>query len=215
MHKTFISYHHAREQDLKDKIIDEGVIGGEFIDKSVSDGDIDPNSSEETIMRKIREEYLGDSTVVIVLIGEETAERPFVNSEIQAALWGENPSGLVGIVRDELYDKIYSFTTTCSGNDCNCGITLRSPTYEFNKKVPFLIKENNTRLENNESTSPHYNDSDAYCGIYKFSTFFNNMEKYIDEAFDKREKNFDIKKRNENGVKTIRNPYGFSFVNLN
>lgn len=208
MHKTFISYHHAGEQDLKNEIIDKGVLGGEFIDKSVSDGDIDPNSSEETIMRKIREEYLGDSTVIIVLIGEETSERPFVNSEIQAALWGENPSGLIGIVRDELYDEIYSITT-CSGNDCNCGISLRTPNHEFNKKVPFLIKENNTRLENNESTSPHYSDSDAYCGIYKFSNFIDNMEKYIDEAFDKREKNFDIKKRNESGVKTIRNPYGF------
>lgn len=207
MHKTFISYHHAREQDLKNKIIDKSVIGDEFIDKSVSDGDINPNFSEEFIMRKIREDYLGDSTVIIVLIGEETAERPFINSEIQAALWGENPSGLIGVVRDELYDKIYR-TTTCSGNDCNCGTSLSTPTYEFNKKVPFLIKENNTRLENNESTSPHYNDSDAYCGIYKFSTFFNDMEKYIDKAFDKRQKNFDIKKRNEDGVKTIRNPYG-------
>lgn len=207
MHRTFISYHHKREQDLKNEIIDKSVISDEFIDKSVSDGDIDPNSSEESIMRKIREEYLGDATVVIVLIGEETAERPFINSEIQAALWGDKPSGLIGIVRDELYDEIYS-TTTCSGNDCNCGITLRSQTYEFNKKVPFLIKENNTRLENNDSTSPHYNDSNAYCGIYKFSTFFSDTEKYIDKAFDKREKNFDIKKRNEDGVKTIRNPSG-------
>lgn len=35
------------------------------------------------------------------------------------------------------------------------------------------------------------------------------MEKYIDEASDKRKKNFDIKKKNEAGVKTIKNPYFF------
>ena len=208
MHKTFISYHHSGEQDLKDKIIEKGVEGGEFIDKSVSDGDIDSNSSEETIMRTIRENFIGDSTVVIVLIGEETSQRPYINSEIQAALWGENPNGLIGIVRDELYERIYS-DTTCSGNECNCGISLRSRTSEFINKVPFLVQENNAILENNESTSPHYNDSDAYCGIYTFTTFFNDMEKFIDEAFDKRDKNFDLKKRNEAGVKTIRNPYGY------
>jgi hypothetical protein len=25
-----------------------------------------------------------------------------VNSEIQASLWGENPAGLIGVVRDEI-----------------------------------------------------------------------------------------------------------------
>lgn len=207
MHKTFISYHHARDQDLKDKIIEKGVEGGEFIDKSVAEGDINPNSSEETIMRTIREDFIGDSTVVIVLIGEETSQRPYINSEIQAALWG-NRKGLIGIVRDELFDEVYS-ETVCSGNNCNCGLTLKSPTYEFNNKVPFLVRRNNAILEDNKSTSPHYNDSEAYCSIYKFSTFFNNMEKYIDEAFDKRNKNFNIKVKNESGVKTISNPYGF------
>lgn len=107
MHKTFISYHHAGEQDLKEAIIRKGVAGGEFIDKSVSDGDINTDLSEDTIMRKIRSEYIQDSTVVVVLIGEDTTQRPYVNSEIQAALWS-NPTGLIGVVRDELYDKVYT-----------------------------------------------------------------------------------------------------------
>jgi len=206
MHKTFISYHHAREQDLKDKIIELGS-GDNFIDKSVSDGDIDVNLSEETIMRKIREEYLGDSTVTVVLIGEETYDRPYVNSEIQAALWNKS-TGLVGVVRDDLYDRLYD-STTCTSPDCNCGVSLRTRTIEFNTKVPFLIRENNQRLEDNKSTSPHYNDSEAYCAIIKYSYFIKNIEKVIDEAFEKREKTFDLKKKNEKGVKTITNPYGF------
>ena len=40
MHKTFISYHHKNEQDLKDEIITKGSKEF-FIDKSVKDGDID------------------------------------------------------------------------------------------------------------------------------------------------------------------------------
>lgn len=206
MHKTFISYHHKGEQDLKNEIIEKGS-GENFVDKSVAEGDIDTTLSEDTIMRKIREEYLGDSTVVIVLIGEETAERPYVNSEIQAALWGDS-TGLIGVVRDDLFDRIYS-STNCNSIDCNCGISLKSQTNEFKSKVPFLVRENNVRLENGKSTSPHYNDSEAYCGIYRYSYFINNIEKYIDEAFDKRSKVFDIKKRNDKGIKTITNPYGF------
>lgn len=157
-------------------------------------------------MRKIREDFLGDSTVVVVLIGEQTSDRPFVNSEIQAALWG-NPTGLFGVVRDELYDRLYS-SSTCTDPDCGCGVSLRNKTTEFTQKVPYLVRENNERLENGKSTSPHYNDSDAYSAIYKYSHFMTNMEKCIDEAFDKREKDFDIKKKNGYGVKTITNPLG-------
>lgn len=206
MHKTFISYHHANEQELKDEIIELGS-GDDFVDKSVSDGDIDTNLSEETIMRKIREDFIGDSTVVVVLIGEETAQRPFINSEIQAALWGKS-TGLVGVVRDDLYDRLYT-STTCTNAECNCGISLRTQTYEYGSKVPFLVRENNKVLENNKSTSPHYNDSEAYCAIVKYSYFIGNMEEVIDEAFEKRDKSFEVKKRNGQGVKTITNPYGW------
>lgn len=87
MYKTFLSYHHANEQDLKDGIIE--TFGGKlFIDKSDSDGDISIDVSDDYIMRKIREDYLGDSTVTVVLIGKDTVNRPFVNSEIQPYLWG-------------------------------------------------------------------------------------------------------------------------------
>ena len=207
MHKTFISYHHANDQDLKDEIIKKGVAGGSFIDKSVSDGDINVNLDENTIMRKIREDYLQDSTVIVVIIGEETFYRPYINSEIQAGLWGESNTGLVGVVRDELYDRIYS-KSNCTSNGCNCGTNLNSPSYLFQSKIPNLINKNHFLLEDNASTSPHFKNADAYSSIYKYSTFFSNMEKYIDEAFDKRQKNYDLKKRNDAGIKTITNPWG-------
>ena len=54
MHKTFISYHHKNEQDLKDEIVKKGGDKGDFMDKSVEDGDIEPSLSEDTIMRKIK-----------------------------------------------------------------------------------------------------------------------------------------------------------------
>ncbi|WP_317912652.1 TIR domain-containing protein [Carnobacterium maltaromaticum] len=207
MHKTFISYHHANDQDLKDEIIKKGVAGGSFVDKSVSDGDINIGLAEETIMKRIREDYLQDSTVIVVIIGEETFHRPYINSEIQAGLWGDAYTGLIGVVRDEIYDRIYS-KSNCTSNDCNCGVTLNSPNYLFSSKIPDLIYKNHFLLEDDASTSPHFENADAYCSIYKYSTFFSNMEKYIDEAFDKRQKNYDVKKRNSSGIKTITNPLG-------
>lgn len=139
MHKTFLSYHHANEQDLKDGII-EAFGGASFIDKSVSDGDISSNVSEDYIMRKIREDYLGDSTVTVVLIGTETANRPFINSEIQASLWGANPAGLIGVIRDEIYSSVFS-SGVCSDVFCNCGIGIRTIDWGYEHYLPWLIKK--------------------------------------------------------------------------
>lgn len=189
MHKTFISYHHDNDQDLKDQII-EGFGGEDFIDKSVHDGDIDTDNSEETIMRKIREEYLSDSTVTLVIIGQETALRPFVNSEIQASLWGNNPNGLLAVVRDEVYDLMYK-SGTCTSPSCNCGIKLRNTTSFYKIYTPDLVYENRIY----EGDEAHYNDSQVYCSLMRFSTFIKDPEKYINEAFDKRDSGFKIKKK--------------------
>lgn len=165
MHKTFLSYHHANEQDLKNGII-ESFAGASFIDKSVSDGDISTNVSEDYIMRKIREDYLGDSTVTVVLIGTETASRPFVNSEIQASLWGENPGGLIGVIRDEIYSSVFS-SGVCSDTSCNCGIGIRTIDWGYEHYLPWLIKKNHSFSK----LVPHYDDMDVYCSLVKYSDF--------------------------------------------
>ncbi|HEC2553943.1 TPA: TIR domain-containing protein [Raoultella ornithinolytica] len=198
MHKTFLSYHHKNEQDLKEELIEKH--GGEsFIDKSVSDGDIEETNAEETIMRTIREDYLADSTVVVVLVGEKTALRKYVNSEIQAALWNK-PTGLIAVVRNEIYDKIFS-ESTCSNNSCNCGIKLRRITSFYDDYMPYLVGANHRYA--NEAHTPHFEDNMVYCSVVKYSVFLNNPGKYIDAAFDKREKIEPSVKRNKEGVPVI------------
>lgn len=198
MHKTFLSYHHANEQDLKDEIIN--TYGGEsFIDKSVSDGDISTDVSDEYIMRKIREDYLADTTVTVVLIGRETAQRPFVNSEIQASLWGENPAGLIGVVRDDLWDEVFT-QATCSNEDCNCGINLRRISTGYYEYLPFLIKANHKI----QKTVPHYTDEEVYCSIVKYSNFISDCETYINAAFDKRSMMKPTLKKNDANIPAIR-----------
>lgn len=198
MHKTFLSYHHANEQDLKDELI-EKFGGANFIDKSVSDGDISTTISEESIMRKIREDYLVDTTVTIVLIGSETKNRPFVNSEIQASLWGDNYNGLIGVIRDEIYDYVFT-PATCSDGSCGCKLNLRKVGWGYDYYLPYLIKENHVY----QKTVPHYNDTDVFCSLVKYSDFIKNPEFYIDQAFDKRKAMEPAAKRNTADVPAIR-----------
>lgn len=101
-HRCFISYHHANDQEYKDKFVrlfdDWADI---FIDKSVGDGDIDDDCKTETIWQKIRDNYLSDSTVTIVLIGKETWKRKYVDWEISSSLRdtkNSSRSGLIGIL---------------------------------------------------------------------------------------------------------------------
>lgn len=100
-HNVFISYHHSNDQAYRNQF--EGYFAGRFdifVSKSVQIGDIDPNLKTETIRQKIRDEYLRDSTVTVVLIGRETWQRKHVDWEIGSSIRQTlfNPrSGLLGV----------------------------------------------------------------------------------------------------------------------
>ncbi len=101
LHKTFISFHHVDEAY---KAFFERVFSDQynvFISMSVDDGDIDPRLKTDTIRQKIRDQYLRDSTVTVVLVGKETWKRKHVDWEISSSIRDTqfNPrSGLLGIL---------------------------------------------------------------------------------------------------------------------
>ena len=101
-HKIFVSYHHDNDQFNKDQF--EALFHNHHnivISKSVQIGDIDSNLKTETIRQKIRDEYLSDSTVTVVLIGRQTWQRKHVDWEIGSSIRNteKNPrSGLLGIL---------------------------------------------------------------------------------------------------------------------
>lgn len=97
--KVFISYYHG-DQDYVNDFVEK--FGDVFIPKTVGvkDGDFEFDSTNaEYIMRRIREEKLGDSTVTIVLIGNCTHSRRYVDWEVRASLQqGKTlPNGLIAI----------------------------------------------------------------------------------------------------------------------
>ena len=99
-HKCFISYHQDDEAAAIKFIDDFNEV---FIAKilGVSDPDDFIDSSDrDYIMRRIRELYLTDSTVTIVLLGKCTWARKYVDWEVASTLRNDlknKRSGLLGI----------------------------------------------------------------------------------------------------------------------
>ena len=83
-HKVFVSFHHKDEQ-YKDRFV--RMMGGYIVDKSVYDEDIDDqNLKTETIRQKIRDYFISDATVTVVLVGACTWKRKHVDWEIGSSL---------------------------------------------------------------------------------------------------------------------------------
>ena len=184
-HKCYISF---KMEDLYykleiQKMKDEGKI--DFIDKSLN-VTID-SEDPDYVLRKIREEYLSDSTVTIFLIGEKSAEslgweeQQYIKRELQASLYdGEDNtrSGILGIVLPSMYDRVFNGTYTCSVcNGSHNYVAIDDST---------VIKE----FSANYYTRPHsgccWTEEERYCTLVKWEDFVKDPEAYINKAFDKR-----------------------------
>ena len=87
MHRVFISYHHARDQIYKDHLIWLNSKDGIFSDMSVNSGEInDAYLSDDEIRVIVRDDYLRDSSVTIVLVGAETRQRKHVDWELFSSM---------------------------------------------------------------------------------------------------------------------------------
>lgn len=83
-HKVFVSYHHE-DQYYKDLFV--SIMGQDFVDRSVGDGDIDDRHVQvEIIRQRIRDEFIQDATVAVVLVGRCTWQRKHVDWEIGSSL---------------------------------------------------------------------------------------------------------------------------------
>lgn len=180
-HKCFISF---KTEDMPYKIYIHDHLEVDMIDKSLHE----PINSqdEDYIMRKIREDYLSDSTVTIFLIGEKSAENlPFENQnflkrELQASIFhstGNTKNGILGVVLPSMYTRIYGGSyacTKCGGSHNSVKINHDSVISEFayNYYIP--------------NSKCAWREEDRYCVLVRWDDFCKNPNTYIDKAFDKR-----------------------------
>ena len=101
--KCFISYHHDDELEVQDFIEefdhDRDVLIARGIGASMA-GDIVNSTDDDYIKAQIRSKYLRDTTVTIVMVGQCTWARKFVDWEIAASLRNTSTatrSGLLAI----------------------------------------------------------------------------------------------------------------------
>lgn len=100
-HRVFISYYHHDDQVYKDILInmkefDRSTMRTQsiFEDCSVHQDEIDDTDmTDEQIRREIRDNYIKDATVLILLCGQNTKRRKFIDWEIHAAMYDMKTSG--------------------------------------------------------------------------------------------------------------------------
>lgn len=98
MHRVFISYHHANDQWYKDELVKFAEKNKIFEDYSVNTGDIPDDWSDEKIREEIRDNYLRDSSVTILLVGTETRYRKHVDWEIYSSMFDGKRNKKSGII---------------------------------------------------------------------------------------------------------------------
>lgn len=180
-HKCFISFK-TEDEDYKKTIQEDLDI--DMIDNSLNEA-ID-SEDEDYIMRKIREDYLSDSTVTIHLIGTKSSENEgwdeqrFIKRELQASLYngdGNTRSGILGVILPSMKNKIYGGYGVCS----TCG---NSHNYVYiNDETVIKEFSYNYYIPHNKCS---WSEDDRYCVLVDWGDFYEEPEKYIDQAFDKR-----------------------------
>ena len=98
MHKVFVSYYHHDDQGYKDGLVEWAEKNKVFIDGSVDTGDIPDDWDDQRIRESIRDNYLKDTTVTIVLVGTNTRHRKHVDWEIYSSMYDGKINKKSGIV---------------------------------------------------------------------------------------------------------------------
>ncbi len=157
-HNVFISYH-DEDREYKERFL--RLMKGRIIDKSVNVNDIDDtNIKTDTVRQKIRDEFIRDATVTIVLIGPCTWQRKHVDWEIGSSLRDTKRNSRCGLL----------------------GILLPNhPNYKSNRKQPHrhLVPP---RLADNRG------GNDPYARIYKWPNPWApaRIQQWIHKAFERR-----------------------------
>lgn len=185
-HKCFISFKKEDEGYKKEiqRWTEDNKV--DMIDKSLNEA-ID-SEDPDYVMRKIREDYLSDSTVTLFLIGTNSAEalgaeeQQYIKRELQASLYngeGNTRNGILGVVLPEMYSEIYKGHYTCS--ECHQQHTCVA----LNDNT--VVKEFSCNYYLNSHGKCAYSEEDRYCVLVKWDDFRINPNFYIEQAFNKRD----------------------------
>jgi Thoeris protein ThsB, TIR-like domain len=119
-HKCVVSYHMDDDDEVATFIEDFGTVFIPTVIGVTEDDDFVDSDDTDYIMDRIREEYLGNTTVTIVLVGACTWSRRFVDWEIYSSLRDYKNYGISGLM----------------------GITLPSVSNDSDRQLPPRLEDN-------------------------------------------------------------------------
>ena len=143
-HRIFISYHHANDQEYKENLVKWAEENDIFRDWSVDIGDISDDLTDQQIREKIRDEYLSDSSVTILLVGTETKYRKHIDWEIYSSMYDGRVNKKSGIIVINLPTINCSYYTASHSGEKenvfpeNTNWTSISERDEYERRYPYM-----------------------------------------------------------------------------
>ena len=179
--KVYISF---KTEDLAYKTTIQAMENLDYVDKSLNE----PINSddEDYILRRIRADYLYDSTVTIFLIGDYSAEdlgayeQRFIKRELQASLYRSEShakNGILGVVLPAMRDKIFGGNYLCAQRNSNHNlVSVNDSTvvseFSYNYYIP--------------NGKCFHSEDERYAVLVRWEDFEANPGEYIERAFETR-----------------------------
>lgn len=180
--RCFISF---KTEDIYFKNYIQTHLNVDMIDHSL---DVPINSTDpDYIMRKIREDYLSNSTVTIHIIGMHSGEsrgayeQQYIKRELQASLYhgeGNTQNGILGVVIPTMVNTVYRGAyncLSCGGSHTYVGINDDTVVKEFSYNY-YIPAQNRCS----------WTEDQRFCVLVKWEDLIADPEKFIEEAFQKR-----------------------------
>ena len=132
--RCFISYHHADELEVQ-AFLDTYSNAEAFTHRALGldmSKDIVDSNDTNYVMRRIREQYMQNTSVTIIMVGQNTWKRRYVDWEIAASLrngFGNPANGLLGIKLPSYAYGIQQYPDRLNDNLNAKGVANGTPCY--------------------------------------------------------------------------------------
>ena len=189
-HKTFISYKYSESKDLRDRIIE--ALGEDAKYYQGEDGYTEDMSDlkAETIKDKLTD-MMYDTSVTIVILSPNMKKSKWIDWEIEYCLKliprkgrTSQRNGLVGVIQkvDGKYDWFKEDGTNCHGT--------ATVSYKMDKVFDIISKNHfnsNPAQKHCDKCNTYDHMKGSYITFVQEDEFINNINKYIENAYDKSE----------------------------
>lgn len=187
-HKTFISYKYSESRDLRDKIVYAMGDDANFYNGETSDSPNLTDNTTDSIKNTLRD-MMYDTSVTIVILSPNMKDSNWIDWEIAYSLKEisrdgrtSKTNGLLGVIM-KINNSISWFVNDITGQDgCNYRTYNTSLLYDINNENRF----NQVPRQYSCSFCRTINEMTGnYISFVDEDSFLNNIDLYINNAFDK------------------------------